>query len=34
MTSKLQGVEPIGFLKTLLTKDTATAQSALFDNSS
>ena len=33
MTSKLQGVDPIGFLKTLLTKNTATAQSALFDNS-
>jgi len=31
-TAKLQGVDPMDFLKILLTQDTATAQSALFHN--
>lgn len=34
MTAKLQGVDPMDFLRILLTKNTATAQAALFHNSS
>ncbi len=34
LTAKRQGVEPLNFLKILLTKDTDTAQTALFDDSS
>lgn len=33
-TAKRQGVHPLTFLKTLLTTDTATAQAALYNNSS
>lgn len=34
LTAKRQGTDPLFFLKTLLTKDTATAHKALFNNSS
>lgn len=34
LTAKRQGVDPLCFLKTLLTKDTAIAQAALFNDSS
>jgi len=33
-TAKRQGVHPLSFLKTLLTSDAATAQAALYNNSS
>jgi len=33
-TAKRQGVHPLTFLKTLLTADSATAQAALYNNSS
>jgi len=33
-TARRQGVHPLSFLKTLLTADTATAQAALYNNSS
>jgi transposase len=33
-TAKRQGVHPLSFLKTLLTADSATAQAALYNNSS
>jgi hypothetical protein len=33
-TAKRQGVHPLSFLKTLLTTDAATAQAALYNNSS
>jgi hypothetical protein len=32
-TAKRQSVHPLTFLKTLLTADTATAQAALYNNS-
>lgn len=34
LTAKRQGVDPLCFLKTLFTKDTAIAQAALFNDSS
>jgi hypothetical protein len=33
-TARRQGVHPREFLQTLLTADTATAQAALYNNSS
>ena len=33
-TAKRQGIHPREFLQTLLTADTATAQAALYNNSS
>jgi hypothetical protein len=33
-TARRQGVHPRNFLQTLLTADTATAQAALYNNSS
>ena len=34
LTAKRQGVDPLDFLRILLTKDTATAQAALYHNTS